>query len=176
MHHILTGTPGAGKTTLIQALGAQGFKTVSEAATDVIASLQKAGIDRPWENPNFITCIVDLQRKRQGGILDESPVFFDRSPVCTYALCLYLGFNPSAALMDAIQAMGDRVFSRDVFFVENLGFIQETAARKITFEEALKFEDLHREAYRKFGYRLISVSKNSVADRVDFLLKTVGIS
>src|SRR5665213_1449806 len=41
--YILTGAPGAGKTTIIRALQAMGCAVVEEAATDVIAALHAQG-------------------------------------------------------------------------------------------------------------------------------------
>ena len=42
---ILTGAPGAGKTAIVRELEARGFPVVEEAATDVIAREQAAGVD-----------------------------------------------------------------------------------------------------------------------------------
>ena len=46
---ILTGTPGCGKTSVIKALEITGASVVTEAATDIIASQQRQGIENPWE-------------------------------------------------------------------------------------------------------------------------------
>ena len=62
---ILTGAPGAGKTSILNALAAKGYATVPEAATDVIAQEAAKGIAEPWRHPGFIDKIVALQVRRQ---------------------------------------------------------------------------------------------------------------
>lgn len=42
--YVLTGTPGAGKSSLLRVLQQHGFPVVAEAATDVIAAAQAAGV------------------------------------------------------------------------------------------------------------------------------------
>ena len=42
-----------------------GYAVVEEAATDVIALEQAAGVEQPWTHPSFIDTIVILQRQRQ---------------------------------------------------------------------------------------------------------------
>lgn len=64
-HHILTGTPGAGKTTVLRALASRGHRTVAEAATDVIAREQALGVPEPWMGPEFIARVTAEQRARQ---------------------------------------------------------------------------------------------------------------
>jgi predicted ATPase len=177
MHRfILTGTPGSGKTTLINALAAQGHSVVREAATDVIALENTNGVREPWRDAGFIDKIAALQAARQMESARESAdaQFHDRSPICTYALSDYLGFAPSAALIGEVARIDrDGVFEKRVFFVENLGFIEPTEARKISFEESLVFERVHRETYRRFGYELISIPAALASERVRLILAAV---
>ena len=65
--YILTGAPGAGKTSILQILAARGYPVVAEAATDVIAAEQARGVAEPWQDPVFIDKIIQLQRIRQLG-------------------------------------------------------------------------------------------------------------
>ena len=58
------------------------------------------------------------------------------------------------------------VNQRRVLFVDNLGFVTPTAARQIRFEEALRFEVVHEEAYRAFGYELVRIAPAALQDRV----------
>ena len=166
--YILTGTPGAGKTTLLRMLERRGHAVVEEAATDVIALEQALGQDEPWADASFIDLIVALQKQRQIG---AGTGFFDRSPVCTWALSAFLGFEPSAALraeMARIEA--ERTYERTVLFVQNLGFVTPTAARRISYVDALRFEQVHLEAYRRFGYDLVLIPPSDLNTRADQVL------
>ena len=173
---ILTGTPGSGKTTVLRALAAMGHCVVPEAATDVIAAENKRGNPEPWRSPDFIDKIVELQRQRllDAARADSPAQFHDRSPVCTHALSEFLGFVPLAPLM-AEMARVERgaIFEKRVFFIESLGFIEPTEARRISFEDALVFEKLHRKMYQKFGYECVSIEPAPVSDRVRQMLALV---
>lgn len=170
--YILTGTPGCGKTSIIRALEMTGASVVNEAATDIISYNQSQGHLTPWIYPEFIDDIVLLQKRRQIDMCGQSSNlhFYDRSPICTYALALYLNFRPSEILMNEIERIQkNHIYEKHVFFLENLGFIINTDARKISFEESLKFEQIHKEAYAKFGYECIFVPMKSIKERVEFI-------
>lgn len=166
--YILTGAPGAGKTALLRLLERRGHSVVEEAATDVIALEQALGRPEPWTDPGFIDLIVALQKQRQ---MAAGEGFFDRSPVCAWALGEFLGFAPSPALrteMERIEAEG--VYERRVFFIQNLGFVTPTAARRISYPDALRFEEVHAQAYRRLGYELVLVPPGDLAARADQVL------
>ena len=172
--YILTGTPGCGKTSIIRALEMTGASVVAEAATDIIAYKQMQGELAPWEKPDFIDDIIRLQKHRQIDMCcDYSDLhFYDRSPICTYALSVYLGFEPSTNLMNEIERIHkNNIYEKHVFFVENLGFITHTDARKISFEESLRFERVHLDAYKKFDYECAVVPAAPIMDRVEIILR-----
>lgn len=174
--YILTGTPGSGKTTIIESLTKHGYSTITESATDIIEEDQKNGILEPWRHADFIDKIVSLQKKRQQDISckEDSIQFYDRSPICTYALALYLGFSPSALLLEEIERLQkNHIYEKQVFFLENLGFMVNTNARKISFEEALKFEAIHLDTYQRFGYNILMVPKLPVEERLEFILSGI---
>jgi len=175
--YILTGAPGAGKTTIIRELEAAGYSVVQEAATDIIAVEHARGNDQPWTDPAFIDAIAYEQQRREL-IAATPPVdiqFFDRSPICTYALCTFLGYPISHTLGGELARIEkERVYERSVFFVRNLGYIVPTAARRISFEDSLTFEKAHEDAYRAFGYRLVDVDAAPLADRVELIKRTVA--
>ena len=118
--------------------------------------------------------IVELQKQRQRQALPCAIQFYDRSAICCYALSRYLGREPSAVLFDEIDRLRkEEIFEKEVFFIQNLGFCEPTAARRISFEDALVFEQLHYEAYRSFGYRLINIERNPVAERANEIVNFV---
>src|SRR5579862_6036794 len=166
---VLTGAPGCGKTAIIRQLETEGFGVVEEAATDVIALAQARGIVEVWRDPSFIDSIVDLQRQRQirAASQPEGVQFHDRSVVCTAALAAWLGHPVSDKLSRELERIkAAEIFQKRVFFIRTLGFITPTEARRISFADALRFERLHEETYRNFGYEIVPVEPASVGDRV----------
>ncbi len=173
--YILTGTPGCGKTSIIRSLEVEGYVVVEEAATDVIALRQAQRIAEPWTHPSFIDDIVNLQKLRQMRIAEMAGVqFYDRSPLCTYALSVWLGFPISITLANEMERIrNEQIYQKQVFFIENLGFCEPSAARKITFEDSLKFEKVHEESYRSFGYECIRIAPSDLAARVEQIRRHV---
>jgi predicted ATPase len=166
---IITGAPGAGKTAIIRQLELEGFSVVEEAATDVIAAAQARGTPQPWADPSFIDTIATLQRDRQirASYQPDEVQFHDRCLVCTVGLAAYLGFAISPVLTGELERiMKEAVFQQRVFFIRNLGFVTPTEARRISFEETLRFERIHEQTYRGFGFELVSIEPGSVVERV----------
>ncbi len=184
---ILTGAPGAGKTVVLRQLETMGHAVVEEAATDVIALAQAKGVAEPHLDPAFIDAIVTLQDRRRKRTasppllgegdpegVEEAPcsvywaakTFHDRSPICTLALAQYLGFRVSEVLARALRTIDqEKFYARRVFFLRNLGFIVNTEARRISFEDTLRFEQVHEDVYRGLGYELVFIDPAGVEDR-----------
>ena len=166
---IITGTPGAGKTAIIRQLELDGFSVVEEAATDVHAALEANGTVEPWRHPSFIDVIANLQRHRQirASYQPDEVQFHDRSVVCTAALALWLGHPFSPLLTSELERLKKgAIYQNRVFFIRNLGFITRTEARRISFEETVRFEKVHEQTYRAFGFELVSIEPGSLAERV----------
>jgi predicted ATPase len=169
---ILTGAPGSGKTSIAAVLRDRGYPVVDEAATDVIAAEQASGVEEPWLDPLFIDKIIEMQRARQGaepparhGDL-RSVAFYDRSPVCTLALARFVGHPTSAALSAELTRIVEQgIYERRVFFIRPLGFVEPTDARRISYEDSLKFERLHEEEYTRLGYDIVDVPAAPLAAR-----------
>ena len=169
---IITGAPGAGKTAIIRQLELVGFSVVEEAATDIIADAQARGTAQPWTHPSFIDEIAKLQRDRQirASYQPDEVQFHDRCAVCTAALAVYLGHSFSSFLASELERVKkEAIYQDQVFFIRSLGFITPTEARRISVEEAVRFEKIHEETYRDFGFELVSVEPGSVAERVGII-------
>ena len=84
--------------------------------------------------------------------------FHDRCAVCTAALAVYLRHPFSPFLSGELERIKKEAIDQyRVFFIRNLGFINPTEARRISFEETVRFERIHEETYRGFGFELVSV-------------------
>jgi predicted ATPase len=174
---IITGAPGAGKTAIIRQLELEGFSVVEEAATDFISALQAKGTVQPWTDPSFVDGIAHLQKARQirASYQPDEVQFHDRCVVCTAALAVYLGYPISPFLAGELErATRETVYQRRVFFIRHLGFVTPTEARRISFEETLRFEKIHQQTYRDFGFELFSVEPGSLAERVNIIKAATG--
>ena len=163
--YVLTGAPGAGKTTLIDALRERGHSVVAEAATDVIARRQAAGLGE--DDDTFLQEILELQVARERAAV-AGVVFFDRSPLCTLALARYL----DRPVPRALRAAADRstaTYQREAFLVRPLGFVRRTAARRISYADSLRFAAIHEQVYRSYGFTLVDVPKAAAGERVALL-------
>lgn len=163
--YILTGAPGSGKTAILRQLELDGHAVIEEAATDVIALQHALGRTEPWREPGFIDKIVALQRQREPATAGVT--FVDRSPVCTLALCRHLALAPTRLLRAEITRLTTgNVYARTAFFVRNQGFVEPTAARRISFADSLAFERIHEQTYRELGFTLVDVPAGPLPQRV----------
>ena len=103
--------------------------------------------------------------------------FYDRSPLCTYALSVWLSFPISKTLADEMERIAKaQIYQKQVFFIDNLGFCEPTAARKITYEDSLRFEKVHEETYKSFGYECIRVAPSDLSTRVEQIKRYISAS
>jgi predicted ATPase len=175
--YVLTGAPGSGKTALLRALELRGYAIVEEAATDVNLLAHARGVEEPWRAASFIDDILVLQRQREEraetGLTDA--VVFDRSPICTWALSEFLGRAPSDLLKREIERIErEATYQRRVLFVENLGYCEPTAVRRISFEDTLRFEQVHAQVYRRFGYELAPLPRGPLDARLAIATRELG--
>ena len=168
---IITGAPGAGKTAILRQLELDGFSVVEEAATDVIAAAQAQGLE-PWTHPSFIDVVANLQRDRQirASYQPDEVQFHDRCVVCTAALAVYLGHPFSPFLAGELERIKkEAVYQNRVFFIRNLGFVTPTKARRISFEDTVRYEKIHEQTCRDCGFELVSVEPGSLVERVGII-------
>jgi len=118
-----------------------------------------------------------LQRDRQirASYQPDEIQFHDRCAVCTAALAVYLGYPLSPFLASELERVKkEEIYQNRVFFVRNLGFVTPTEARRITFEETVRFERIHEETYRDLGFELVSVEPTSLVERVSTIKAAIG--
>src|SRR5262245_40324217 len=170
--YIISGAPGAGKTTILAALRTLGYSVVDEAATDLITGLLGAGRDEPWRDPGFIDAIVTLQCERERCPVAPNTTIqlFDRSPICTLALAYHLGLPVTPALAAEVdRIVAEHVYQPRIFFVRLLGFITPTPVRRITLAQSMRFEKIHERVYRDLGFELIDVPADAPERRAQLV-------
>jgi predicted ATPase len=170
---VLTGGPGSGKTSLIEALAAAGHATSPEAGRAIIRRQQAIdGQALPWRDRALFAELMldrDLEAHARAGDAD-APVFFDRG-VPDVAGYLTLCGPPVPAHVEraAHDVRYDRVFIAPVW-PEIFG---QDAERRQDLDEARRTFDAMAEVYPRLGYDLIELPKAPVAERLAFVLEAL---
>lgn len=165
---IITGGPGAGKTTLIQALADQGYATFEESSRELIEqqSKLKDGI-LPWENMvGFAALCLDVMAEQKRSAKAHDIAFLDRA---IPDICGYLqgaGIQPEDHYIEASKGYCSQVFvcqpHQDIYVQDEV--------RPYPFEEALNIHQRLVETYQQLGYHCIDVPFIPATQRGEFVL------
>jgi predicted ATPase len=173
--HIITGGPGSGKSTLIEALAARGMPHRPEAGRAIIRDqMSLGGTALPWADREAFAGLMlasDMRSWREAAAI-PGPVLFDRGipDVIGYLRLCRLPV-PSAAM----RAAESLRYARHVFLAPHWPAIfQQDAERKQSSEEAEATCRVMIEVYAELGYELIRLPLAPVAERVDFVLSHIA--
>lgn len=171
---IVTGGPGAGKTTLIDALAARGHGRTVEAGRAIIRVQGAIGGRALHEDDSGLFAELMLMheiRSYEEARAWPGLVFFDRGvPELT-------GYLPMVGL--PARAHFDRAaelyrYNRTVFLAPPWREIYANdAERKQGWEEAVDSGERCAAAYRAWGYDIVELPKAGVEERVAFVLGRV---
>ena len=169
--YVITGGPGTGKTSLIEALERDGLKTIKEVARDIIKEQQQQGGEAlPWKNTGLYTKIM-LERSVDSYLThakEEGPMFFDRGIPDTLAYARLIELDDREYVELAVDKYR---YSEQVFILPPWESIYHTdKERKQSFDEAVDTYYVMKDVYEKAGYTLIEVPELSVKARKDFII------
>jgi predicted ATPase len=110
-----------------------------------------------------------------GGRAGGGTQVHDRSTLCTLALARFLR-QPVTPLLAAEvdRVLREQVFEREVFLIRPIGFVERTAARRISYEDSLVFERLHEAVYREHGFEIIDVPPASAGRRAAMIAERIA--
>lgn len=168
---VITGGPGSGKTTLIDALAARGFPTCPEAGRAIIRDqVAISGPALPWADRALFAELMLSWELRSHGAAHEmaGKVLFDRGVPDVLGYLRLCDLPVPAHIEAAAQRFRYR---RQVFIAPPWPEIfGQDAERKQDFTEAERTFHAVAEAYRAHGYELCELPRASVAERVAFVL------
>ena len=173
--HVITGGPGSGKTTLIEALARLGYAHTVEAGRAIIQDqLAIDGPALPGRDPFAFTELMLSWELRSYRMAETTagPVFFDRGVTDLVGYLTLIGQPVPAHIARAAERFR---YNRRVFVAPPWPEIYtQDAERKQTPEEAVRTYEALVAAYSNCGYEPLSLPLVSVEERVRFVLDTIG--
>ena len=168
--HVVTGGPGSGKTTLIDALGLAGVATSAEVGRAIIREqVAVGGAALPWADEQ---AFAELMLPREiaahaAALASGATTVLDRGVPDVIGFLRVSGLPAPAAFDRAARAVryNPRVFLAP-FWAE---IYTHDAERRQAPDVARATEAIMRETYADYGYDLIELPRASVAERVAFV-------
>jgi predicted ATPase len=169
--HVITGASCSGKTTLIDQLAENGYKTVPEAARDYIEREKAKGrtIEEIRANQAALTThVYDMMIEREHGLSTMETAFLDRGLPDAFAFFRYAGKNPNEVGIDCFQYR-----YASVFLLDRLPY-QRDGIRTADDTTADYFQSWMIRDYRAIGYEVIRVPVLIPEDRLAFVLNALS--
>ncbi|RQR47942.1 ATPase [Burkholderia sp. Bp9126] len=168
---VVTGGPGSGKSTLIDALERAGFARSQEAGRGVIQDQMAVdGRALPWRDPAAFAELMLSWEMRSHRLARHArgPVFFDRGVPDVIG---YLRLSGLAVPAHAEAAARRFRYHRRVFIAPPWPeiYTQDTERRQ-DFDEAVRTYEAMVDCYVSYGYRLVELPRANVKARVRFVL------
>jgi predicted ATPase len=172
--YVLTGGPCAGKTTLIEALGAMGYKTMPEAARAFIE--QELAKGRTIEEiradkVDFQHRLLPMKLEAQKALLEDEVVFFDRGMHDTIAYLAQIGVHDDEKTNAAVA----QTHYQKVFVLDRLP-LEYDGARTETSEEADEIDGLLFKVYEESGIPTMRVPVMPIEDRIAFIFANIDMT
>ncbi|CDX29422.1 conserved hypothetical protein [Mesorhizobium sp. SOD10] len=173
---VLTGGPGSGKTTLIEALRTQGFATAPEAGRGIIRDqMAIGGHALPWQDRALFAELMLAWELRSwhAAHAEPGPVFFDRGTPDTVGYLRLCGLPVPDHVTSAARKFryAPRVFVAPPW----PEIFTQDEERKQTLEEAERTFRFVTGAYAELGYELATLPLASLEERVRFVIDQTGL-
>ena len=175
MRVVITGGPGTGKTSIIESLEIMNFNVFSESSREVTKKYKNNNFEQYFlSNPLDFSNILMGERKKQfekGSKSKNHYFFYDRGIPDILA---YLNFKKieykSSMMKDILKFNYDAIFIAEPWEA----IYKNDSERYETFDELLEIDINIKKIYKQLGYNIIIIPKESVKDRVTFILETLN--
>ena len=170
--YVITGGPGAGKTSLIEALGYRGFNVIGETGRIIIKERISRGLAPRPAQGQFGRLMFERDFQAYLENLDTmDELFFDRSFVDS-AMILYKSGRLFSGTIDDIIV--SHRFNKKIFMTPPWPEIYcNDDERDQSFEDATNIFENLLEWYKLKGYQPIMIPKIAVMERVNFILASI---
>jgi predicted ATPase len=171
---VIIGGPGTGKTSIIDELKARGYCCYPEISREVTMEARKQGIEQLFlEQPLLFSELLLEGRKKQYLEAQNEPhevVFIDRGIPDVLAYMHYIG-DSYPSFFDA--ACRENIYSEVYILPPWKEIYISDEARYENYEQSELIHNHLVETYTKYGYNLIEVPKDSLDNRILFILDKI---
>ncbi len=169
---VLTGGPGTGKTSVINALQQKGFYCLPEVSREITLQARKNGVEQLFlKDPHLFSEKLLEGRKQQfleAERSTEKQVFLDRGLPDVLAYMDYIGDSYPLYFNNYCQ-----VYRYDIVFLLEPweAIYNQDNERYENFSQAKEINKYLVTTYQNFNYILIALPFTTVAKRIDFILQ-----
>lgn len=167
--YVVTGGPGAGKTSVLENLASKGYGYIPETARQIIKERLSKGLTPRPDPETFAEEIFNKDWMNFTSNSDvSSPLFFDRSfmdSACMLSEC------PGGRYHEISQVHSNNRFNNSVFLTPPWKeiYLNDTE-RDQSFEESIDVYERLDKWYRQHGYDIVVLPKDTIENRVKFIL------
>lgn len=167
----IIGGPGSGKTTLINGLQENGYTCYPEISREITLQARHNGVEQLFlQNPLLFSELLlegRIEQYRQA-VKDTAPlVFIDRGLPDIVAYMHYIGNSYPSVFNDACN---NHKYTHVFFLPPWQEIYTADEARYENFEQAGLIARHLMETYTQYGYKPVEVPKDTVDNRISFIL------
>lgn len=171
---VISGGPGSGKSTLIDALEKDGFSRTVEAGRAIIQDqVAIGGSALPWSDRALFAELMLCWEMRSHAMAEQQAgaVFFDRGVPDVIGYLTLCDLPVPQHMEEAARRIR---YNSTVFLAPPWAEIfGQDAERKQDFDEAVRTFDAMDKTYRRLGYEIALLPKSPVEERVRFIRRAL---
>ncbi|MGB7785677.1 MAG: ATP-binding protein [Salinimicrobium sp.] len=168
---VITGGPGTGKTSVIEALEQNGYFCFHEVSREVIREAQQKGIDQLFlkEPLLFSELLLEgrIKQHREASIMSHDLVFLDRGVPDVVAYMNYFGNEYPPVFNEVCK---DYLYEKVFILPPWEDIYTEDNERYESYDQAVAIHDELARSYAFHGYEPIEVPCGTIAERTSFIL------
>jgi predicted ATPase len=169
--HVITGGPCTGKTTVVEILASNGFKTTVEHARHYIDTQKIKGksIDEIKRNKKeFQLAVLKMQIKEETHLNTQDLVFLDRALPDALAYYKFLDLK----IDDQVLEMCNKFCYKKIFILDRLPLVNDYARREDEEEQKI-IHELIIDVYNSYPCPIVHVPVLPKEERVNFILNRI---